>query len=147
MKFEFTELVPIPPGSVVSAALGVDKNAKFAQIDVGKGVKMGAAHNYVLLADGDDIEGVVVAVAPHTVNDGFSFGSVQKAGRVEAVVQNGGGGALAVGAYVVSAAPVALGTAGKLTVKAGAGVSHKWRVISRMGGNGANGTTVLIERV
>ncbi len=85
------------------------------------------------------------SLEPFTVNSGFSFGVVQTNGRVRAY--NADAGALAVGAYVINAAQVAVGTAGLLRVKAGAGTAFKWRVISLLGGSGAVASTVLIERV
>ena len=75
--FNFTLLVNDPPATVLSAALGPDSSNKLASVDVGKGLKLGTAQNYVLCADGDEIEGVLDSVSPETVNDGFSFGGVQ----------------------------------------------------------------------
>lgn len=131
----------------VSAALGPNSSTKFTDVDIGKAVKLGTAENYVAVANNDEIEGFVFSVEPWTVNGGFSFGTVQKDGR--AVVEHLAGEAtpLAVGDLVVAGTPVALGTAGYAKVKAGSPTTHKWRVISRMGGNGAAGTKLLIERV
>lgn len=146
--FHFTELVNDPLADVVSAALGVDADHKFAQNDVGKGVAMGAASNYVPLAEDDEIEGIVTSVEPFTVNDGFSFGAVQKNKRAMAVVgANQGATPMAPLDLVVGDAPVALGTAGRITVKTGAPTVHIWRCIRLVSGTGVAGDTVLIERV
>lgn len=145
-------------GETVSAALGVDANNKLVQADVGKPVKLAGADNYVVCADGDEIEGFVSSVEPPTVNNGFSFGGVTKRGRFKVKAS----GALAVGDLVVAGAQAALGTAGQAVVKKGtdrvmsdgtaAGVEqspniHIWRVISLLGGAGADGSEVLIEKV
>jgi hypothetical protein len=144
--FVFTELVNAPMADIVSSALGANAGAKFSANDVGKLVKLGSANNYVLAADGDQIEGFVVAMMDNTVNDGFSFGSVQKNKRKYAKV--GGTVALAVGDRVVAGVQAALGTVDALpVVKAGTPAVHIWRVIRIVTGTGAVGDTVLIERV
>jgi hypothetical protein len=154
--FAFTELVD---GALTySTAFGTPA-AKFTDTDRNKLVKLGTVGNtYVLCADGDDIEGYVHSLETWTVNDGYSFGSVRKNGRKYAQAAS----ALTVGAYVVAAAPTALGTPlpggstspvgqhvpmGLPLVKAGPGVNHKWRVIAIVSGSGAIGDKVLIERV
>lgn len=145
--FYFTELVNDPIADVVSATLGVDANNKFSDADVGKGVKLGPSNNYIPLADGDEIEGIVISMEPATYNDGFSFGSVQKDRRMKAQVGAGQTGALAVGALVVADVPIALGTDGIVQVKAGAPSVHMWRVLRHVTGTGVSGDTVLIERI
>ena len=140
----FEETVPLLPAAVDSAALGTAAD-KFTDKDIGKLVKLGAENNYVLAEDGDDIEGMVGAIAPHTVNNGAAFGSVQVRFK-HLKVRNKNGGALAVGATVVAAAQEALGTEQDYpTVKAGAGNLFKWRVKSLLTGNGADDTLILIE--
>lgn len=142
--FMFDVTVPQLPAGVDQAALGVDANGKFAQADLNKLVKLAANNNYVLIADGNDIEGVVIAVEGHTVNNGFSFGSV--AVRFKHLKVTVSGGALAVGATVVGAAQAALGTSQAYpVVKAGAGSVFKWRVKSLLTGTGQVGEQVLIE--
>lgn len=144
--FVFTELVSAPMADIVSSALGASAGAKFNANDVGKLVKLGTANNYVLAADGNEIEGFVVAMADNTVNDGFSFGSVQKNKRKYAKV--GGAAAVVVGDTVVSGAQAALGTVDALPIiKKGTPTVHIWRVIRIVTGSGAVGDTVLIERV
>jgi hypothetical protein len=159
----YTPLVNDPHADVISAQLGTT-NSQFSDKDVGQAVKMGLVSNYVQCSDGDEIGGVVVAVAPHTVNDGKSFGSVQRNKRIKAAVAaNQGGTAMAVLDLVVCGTPLALGTAGLTQVKTGTDASQLgadpftyterspntelWRVIRIMTGTGVAGDHVLIERV
>jgi len=143
--FAFTELVNSPMADVVTAALGVNAAGKFTANDVGKLVKLGPANNYVQCADGDEIEGIVLALEPNTVNDGFAQGSVMKNKRFTAQVV---GATVTVGTKVVSAAQAAVGTADvKPMVKTGAPTTHVWRVISLINGVGTAGSPVLVERV
>lgn len=164
MKFQFGET--IPQGHTVSAALGVNPAGKLTDKDLNKAVKLAGGNNYVVCADGDEIEGIVTSIEPHTVNDGYGFGSVLLHGsgvRVEATVV---GTTLAVGDLVVAAAQAAVGTEqtlGKVTVKKGTAASQLtsgtydytertpntfiWRVISLLGDDGAATKTVLIEGV
>ena len=157
MDFSFGIPVNMADDSVTSAALGVNAAGALTDKDIGKAVKLIGDSRYGVCADGDDIEGVLAAVAPHTVNSGYGFGSVQTKERIIAV--NSGAGAIAVGAFVVAAAQPAVGTEIALVttgaqtgtrpmpVKAGAGVSFKWRVVALLGGAGAVGAPLLIERV
>ena len=144
--YRFGVRVPLAPGAVEPAALGVSANAKFVAADINKPVKLAGNNNYIVAADGNDLEAVVLTIEPFTVNDGFSFGSVQKRfDHLEAIVS---GGALAVGAAVVCAAQSALGTAQNAPiVKAGAGSLFKWRVKSLLAGTGQIGETILIEPI
>lgn len=144
-NFNFASLVT--ESILVSAALGVDAAHRLDSNDAGKAVKLGVAQNYVLCATGDDIEGVLVSVEAHTVNDGFSFGSVKEDGMVEAQVSSAEGGAIDIGDTVVSGVPVAANTAGALMVISGAGVTYKWRVVRHITGSGVPGDTILIKRV
>lgn len=143
-SFNFAPLVTesIP----VSAALGVDANNKLDSNDIGKAVKLGAAQNYVACATGNDIEGVLLGVEAHTVNDGYSFGSVKVDGTVEAEVAAAEVGTASVGSYVVSGVPVANNAAGNMMVILGAGAVFKWRVIRVITGTGVSGDRVLIQR-
>lgn len=144
--FHLYETVPLPQGSVITSLLGVDANTPLTDKDVNKCVKLAASDNYVPVTAGDDFEGMVVAVEPGTRGNGFSFGSVQRYFHfIEAEVV---GATLSVGATVVAAAQNALGTAQDLPkVQAGDGVNFKWRVVSRLGGDGTAGTTVLISPI
>ena len=149
--FNFTLLVNDPLADVVSAALGVDADNGYVEADIGKGVKMSATvvGAYVPLAKDDEIEGVVVALSPETVNDGFSFGSVQKNRRVMATVgANVSVTPVIPGQLVVADTPIALGTAGQLEVYVGVPTKHIWRCIANVSGAGDTiGDTVIIERV
>lgn len=145
--FNFTELVNDPLADVVTAALGVDADNGYVENDIGKGVKLGTAQNYVPLVKDDEIEGVVVGIEPSTVNNGFTWGSVQKNRRVLATVGVSELGTATVGELVVADTPIALGTAGRLEVYPGAPTTHMWRIIRVVSGTGAAGDTVLIERV
>lgn len=130
-----------------TTAFGASGEAWTSEKEVGKVVVMGTAENYVLAADGDDIEGIVRTVEPGTVNQGFCHGSVQTKDRSLAVVS---GAAVAVRDEVVAAAQGALGTANtgsNPVVKAGVGALIHWRVVSIVSGNGAAGSVVVIERV
>ena len=132
----------------ISAALGVDAESKFTDNDVNKLVKLAANQNYVPVAAGDDIEGVVIAIAPNTVNNGYSFGTVQTGGRLIATVA--AANTLAVRDQVVSAAQAALGTAQDYPVVkklAAETPVFLWRVIDLLTGAGAAGTQVVIERI
>lgn len=143
--------------STVSAALGVNAAGKLTSADLGKAVKLIADSNYGVCADGNEIEGVLLAVEPYTVKDGFGFGTIQTKERVVAI--NKDVGVLAIGAYVVAAAQAAVGTANTVVasgtqkgtygpyVKAGAGVIFRWRVVAHFGGAGVVDTPILIERV
>lgn len=152
-KFQFGVTVPLPPGSVESAALGATGLLPFTGKDVNKVVKLAAGstdNNYVLAVDADDIEGVVVAMEPATVNNGFGLGSVQKWGLFDALVM-AASTTLVVGDRVCAGTQVALGTVQSYPIVrkvAGAeGALFKYRVKSLLAGNGAAGTVVLIERI
>jgi len=118
--------------------------------DVGKGVKL-AANSYVELTAGDEIEGIVTSVDPHVKSGGYSWGGVQTTGRAIAIVGANQTSTIAVGGYVCSDTPVAVGTAGALQVlDTGTGYDAPekflWRVIRILSGTGVVGDSVLIER-
>ena len=158
--FVFTETVP---NQLESAALGANSGGKFVSADLNKAVKLGTANNFVLATNGDEIDGFVKAIEPFTVNDGFSFGGVQREGRVSAVVGANQVSTMAVGDYVVADTQVALGTAGAAKVRTGTafaqsgttpfGVTNStparalWRCIRIVSGTGAAGDPVILERV
>jgi hypothetical protein len=146
--FNYTLLVNDPLADIISTPLGADSSNKYVENDIGKGVKLNAAAvGYIPLAKDDEIEGVVVALSPETVNDGFSFGSVQKNRRAEAVVGASELGTVAVGELLVADTPIAQGTAGIIRVYPGAPTTHLWRCIAIVTGTGAAGDTILMERV
>lgn len=160
--FSFGVKAGTVPDTFVSAALGVDVNTKLSDADAGKVVKLIGDSRYGLASDGDGIEGFLIGVQPNTVNNGFSFGTVQV--KEQRIVRNAGAASIAVGAFVVAAAQPARGTAialvssGKYTGEAAAPVRvatapelaatvFKWRVTALLGGAGAVGAPMLIERV
>lgn len=147
--FAFTTLTNNPDSAQYeSACLGADASNKLTDNDIGKCVKLetgSAASNYVLCADGDEIEGILVATEPATYNDGFAFGTVQRKGRFEATV--GTAATVVVGTAVVSYAQAAIDTAGGAVVKNGSPATFLWRCIRIVSGTGAAGDTVLLERV
>lgn len=156
--FTYGENVTDAIKDTVSAALGAAATSGIGNGDIGKAYKMGTLQNFVPCADGDPIEGFLAAVEPFTVNDGFSFGSVQRRGRK--VVQNGAAQAqLAVGDYVVAFTQTTIGTAGLAQVKKATATAatddgalnqaglFAWRVIRIVTGTGLAGEQVLVERV
>lgn len=156
--FVFGENVTEAMKDTVSCALGAAAASGIGQKDLDKAYKMGTAQNYVPCADGDPIEAFVNAVEPFTVNQGFSFGSVQRRGRK--TVQNGAAQAtLAVGDQVVAFTQVAIGTAGLAQVKKATATAaaddgfstqaghYAWRVIRILTGTGVAGDQILIERI
>lgn len=106
---------------------------------------------------GDDpIEGFLIAIEPVTVNDGFSFGSVQRDKRMLAVLA-AGQTSVTVGAIVTAADQTVVGTAttgapsgrnALVQVEATPGDAGEfvWRVL-RLLTDGEAGSTVLLERV
>lgn len=141
-----------------SVRLGPDVNTRVGTVDQGKAFKKSLTvdSTYVLAVADDELECILGSVEPHTVN-GFNFGTIQKRGQV--LARNAGAGAIALGDLVVCAAQPALGTAitavtsGRTTgeapvaVKEGAPTKYIWEVVSLLGGAGAVGTTIVIERV
>lgn len=145
--FNFTPLVNSPHADVVSAGLG-SASGDFASDDIGQVVKLSSANNYIQVSTGDEIEGVVTAVETFTVNDGYSFGSVQKNKRMRAIVAADEAGTVDPGDLVVAGTPIALGTAGTYPrVKVGAPTVHVWRCIRIISGTGVLGDHIIMERV
>lgn len=143
-KFKFTQTVPMP--TMKTAALGASTAAPLTDLDIGKCLVMGTADNYLLAADGAEIEGFLDSVDPEKINGGFGKGGVQTEARVYAEVGPGQTGNIAVLDYVVADAQVAVGTLGKGRVKKGTPARWLWRVIRIESGLGAAGSTVLLER-
>jgi hypothetical protein len=156
--FAFGENVTEAMKDTISAALGAAAASGIGTNDLDKAYKMGTLQNYVPCADGDPIEGFLNAVEGFTVNNGFSFGSIQRRGRK--TVQNGAGQAtLAVGDTVVAFTQTAIGTAGLAQVKKATATAatddggltqsglYAWKVIRILTGTGVAGDKVLIERV
>lgn len=145
--FVFDETMYMDQRRIESAALGASSGAPFTSKDVGKAVKRGTVQNFVPVAGGNEIEGFVTSVEVMTVNDGFSFGGVQRGGTIQAAIgANQGATPAAVNDYVVADTPVALGTAGLAQVKTGTPAKFLWRIIRIISGTGAAGSVVLLER-
>lgn len=139
------ELLTTSPAEmdVISSAIGNNTNQARSDNDIGKAVKKGADQNFVLCADGDEIEGFIDTVRGDTVNGGFSFGGVQRRKRIWAEV---GAGTVAPNDFVVAAPQVAFGTKGVAQVKTGTPATYKWQAL-RVVGAGTVGSRVLLERV
>lgn len=121
-KFTFGETTPAD--EVFVAKLGnntIANGGGLTDADRGKFVKLVAPDTYDLCADGDEIEGILLSLEPASV-DGYSFGSILFECRKKVTLQ----GAIANGAYVLCASPVARGTAltGPAKVKAGVAASQ-----------------------
>ncbi len=161
--FVFNKKVNDPSADIVAAALGAAGDG-WGNEEVGKAVKLGAANNYELCADGDEIEGFLISIEPNTVNQDVSFGSVQRDKRVEAVLAVGVTGAV-VGDMVVSDVQEIVGAqlnGNKALVKLGTAASQLavadydytertpntflWRII-KLVTDGEAGSTVLLERI
>ena len=145
----FTELVNSPHADIVSAALGVDASNKLNDNDIGKPVKLAAANNYVVCANGDEIAGFLVSTEAATVNDGFSSGSVRRNKRMTAQVDAAEIGTAVVGVLVAAGTSAALGTKDtrpQVEIIA-APAKHLWEVIRVISGTGVAGDLVLIERI
>jgi len=150
-NFVFNPVVNAPPPDITSAALGTGPAGLFAQADVGKPVKLGTANNYLLCAAGDEIAGFVFSLEAATVNNGFSFGAVQKNKRFVAKIDAAQLGTLVVGGLVAAGTQAILGTAQTEPVVQGltpvATTVHKWQIIRIISGTGVAGDLILIERV
>lgn len=154
-KFKMGTLVPA--GATDTARLGsaADAAGRVTEAERYKFMGLAGDSQYDLSAVGDAIEGFMLALEPAT-QDGWSIGSVTKAGRVECICDGiqatPGVGVIAVGDLVVVGTPVAKGTAltldGPRVVKATAQTAaiHNWRVIS-LGVAGAVDDTCIIERI
>ena len=148
--FVHNEKVNDPSADIVSAPLGAAADEGWGNNELGKAVKLNALGAYELCGGDDPIEGFLIAIEPVTVNDGFSFGSVQRDKRMLAV--------LAAGQTIVTAADqTVVGTAttgapsgrnALVQVEATPGDAGEfvWRVL-RLLTDGEAGSTVLLERV
>lgn len=154
--FVHNEKVNDPSADIVSAALGAATGEGWGNNDLGKAVKLNALGAYELCEANDPIEGFLIAIEPHTVNAGFSFGSVQRDKRMQAVLAVGQT-SVVVGDIMTGAAQTAIGTAttgapagrNALVMKetlAGDSGNFVWRVL-RLLTDGEAGSTVLLERV
>ena len=152
--FRFDESVPLPPGAIVTAALGTS-GAPYTDKEVGKAVKIIGDSNYGSVANNDALEGVVTSVEPGTVKGGISLGGVQRwLPGMRLTVRNNAATALVINDFVKCTAQAAVGTAnaGAITpiplIQKGDGTERfAWRVVSLLGSNGAQNTEVLVEAV
>lgn len=146
---KFGPTVPSVPGAFEDAALGVDGTSpnRFTDKEINKVVKLGTADNYVLAVATDEIEGIVASIEGHNVNNGFSFGTVQrKFGNV--VAKQTGVTVVVVGDTLVADAQAALGTSQDYpNVKKGVPTKFLWRVKSLMGNAGAQNALLLMELI
>lgn len=146
MDFSFKPLTHSPERiNVIATKLGASAAAKFTMPDIGKVVTLGPVGNYVLAADGADLEGFVDSVEDAT-SGGYSFGGVAHPDpgyRVEVKVS---GADLVVGDQVIAGPQAALGTKSLPVVKKGVGAIFKYRVINLYTGAGKADSTVLLER-
>lgn len=145
--FAFRETVPAP--TMLTSALGTGGANIWTDKEIGKPVKLSAADDstMILATGADEIFGFVKALSIGTVNDGFSHGSVQIEGWMEAAVgANQGATAMAVGDTVVADTQVAFGTAGVAKVKTSATSRRGWIVMRILSGTGVAGDGVLLFR-
>jgi hypothetical protein len=152
VTLRFDETVPLPPGAIITTALGVNPAGAFSDKEIGKAVKMAANENYVLCANNDAVEGVVTSIEPGTVNNGYTHGGVQRwLPGMRLTVINNAATALVVGDFVKATAQAAVGTANAsnlpLVQKGDGTEKFAWRVVSLKGDNGAQNKQVVIEAV
>lgn len=148
----FTENVPGGLVTIVRAAIGTQAEG-ITDVDIGKAVKMSDAQNYVLTADGDNIEGVINSIEAWTVNEGYAFGGVQTGCRFVATVVTGA--TVAVLDAVISADQEAAGANvgafdNPALVKPSATPTvydTGWRCIRIVSGDGTAGSKVLLEAI
>lgn len=145
--FKHTMLTTTPAEmDIISAAIGDDTNQARSELDYGKAVVKGDAQNFVLAPAGAEIEGFIDSVRGDTVNEGYSFGGIQRRKRIIAEVgANQGVTPMAVNDFVVADTQVAFGTKGYAKVKTGAPTKFLWQVLA-IEGTGVAGDKVLLER-
>lgn len=137
MAWTFT-IKPSDTLQVTDAKLGTDTVANSGHLtdaDIGKPLKLLAAGRYGLCADGDGIDGWLVAVNPDTV-DGYAFGTVQTGGRIYAQLD----GASTFGYMIEAAAPAAARTA----ESSGYGQVSSSGVYAGVGGTAVDTTAELL---
>lgn len=133
MKFNFRALTQSAERlNVISTKLGATKAEVFTDKDLKKPMVMGKKGNMVIAAAGAEIEGFLDNIDAGPTADGHVFGGVARCNagtRMEVEIE---GAADVLGLVVAGATPaVGLQSTTKLgVVKAGAPVTHKWRIIS-----------------
>ena len=135
MKFNFRTLTHSPERlNVVSTKLGTDALEKYTDADIGKPMKLGEEPGcYVVVADGDEIEGFLDNIDAGGTTDGHVFGGVACGNRGFRMEAEFSGDAGKVGDLVVAADQTAVGVkapSGVGKVKAGTPAVHKWRIIA-----------------
>lgn len=145
--FKYTMLTTTPAEmDIISAAIGDDTNQVRSELDYGKAVVRGTVHNYVLAPADAEIEGFIDSVEGYTVNEGYSFGGIQRRKRMVAEVgANQGATPMAVLDFVVADTQVPFGTKGYAKVKTGNPTKFLWQVLE-VEGTGVAGDKVLLER-
>lgn len=168
-KFTFAVLTNDPNRlNVISAKLGsragtANENkaglGEYSDTEINKAVKLGTVSNFLLCAEGDEIDGIIDNIDAGGTEDGYTFGGVARPNggqRFNALVGPNQATALAIGALVVADEQFAVGVENSappkgmrlnLRVKAGAPTLHKWRVMRVVSGTGAAGSVVVIEKI
>lgn len=158
MAWNFTPLAS-DINYLISAKLGTNTVANAGHLndnDIGKPLKLTATDTYGLCADGDNIDGWLVAVNAEIV-DGYAFGVVQIGGRIWAQLEGASTFGFVVEAGTTAAARTkeasgygqvsSHATIGETTPNAAQYksyiVSKKWRIIS---GAVTDDAIVLLEK-
>ena len=152
---------PIETEAWESAALGLANGVtkgNWTSDDIGRALMQGTNQSFTECTANAPIEAFLMSVEPFTVNDGESFGSVKREGRIQAKA----GGAIALNGLVVAGTAPARGTTDTLAVViAGAPTNAFWRyirlvktaagVVAQTGAAAsaaaAAGDTILLERI
>lgn len=158
-KFKFALLTNNPERlNVITAKLGSragnanELKAGFGEYgteEENKAVKLGTADNFVLCADGDELDGFIDNIDGGSTESGYTLGGVARCNggqrmKVQVAV---GATQVAIDDLVVAAAQLPVGTAGLAQVKEGTPTRHLWRVLSLLSGTGVAGNEILIEKL
>lgn len=144
-----TGMSDLKDGEALAAA-----DQKVGMGDLGKLFKRGAA-SFELCAADDLIDGQLESLREFTVNDGFPFGTIKRAWRLEATVKTAN--TAVVGKLVVAEAQAALGDTngvadpsikGLIKVAADQGATKsKWTIYEVLGDATKANCKVIIERL
>lgn len=158
-KFAFALLTNNPERlNVITAKLGSRAGnatelkaglGEYGDAEVNKAVKLGTVDNFVLCADGDELDGFIDNIDAGGTENGFTLGGVARCngGQRMKVQVAAGATAVAIDDLVVAGEQLAVGTEGLAQVKEGTPTRHLWRVMSLLGGTGAAGSNILIEKL
>jgi hypothetical protein len=159
-KFAFAVLTNDPNRlNVISTKLGsrvgttIENKAglgEYSDAEIKKAVKLGTQNNYLLCADGDELDAFVDNIDAGGTEDGWTFGGVARGNvgqRHEVQVASGVATPLVIGDLVVAGTQLPVGTKGLAQVKKGTPALHKYRVMRILTGTGVAGDKVLIEKV